>query len=153
MHAMRTCGGEEVELQSFLTWAEDRSERSVFSPIHSTSRQRVPGNHSTARVGGLQGQSGGSREEKNSLVPATNQTTFPQLRVSPNLLPSPETEPRSPACTLRILLIIPTMSPRFLLNCTCISKFVQIMSDRPQLRTWRRCEAFVFYLKATIRHL
>jgi len=44
VHVMWTCGGMEVQLQSFLTWAVDGLERSACGSDRSTSGQRVPVN-------------------------------------------------------------------------------------------------------------
>jgi len=116
---MRTYGGMEVQLQSFLTWAVEGLERSTWGSDHSTWGQRVPGKHST---GGWVGGRGGlaTRRREKSSVADTNQTIIPRLsnpQVSLNELPNPGIEPRFPACRARTLFTKPTASTRPELNC------------------------------------
>ena len=132
MHAMRTCGGMEVQPQSFLTWAVDGLERSAWGSDHSASGQRVPGKHSTG--GWLGGRGGVATLREKYRVSATNQTVIPRLsnpQISVNVLPKSGIESRFLACTIRTLFTRPTASTRTELKCmwTMITN-VRINYDR-----------------------
>jgi len=115
---MRTCGGMEVQLQSFLTWAVDGLERSAWGSDDSTSGQTVPGKHSTG--GWLGGRGGVATRKEKSRVSATNQTVIPRQsnpQISVNVLRTSGIESRFLACTIRTLFTKRTASTRTKLKC------------------------------------